>query len=97
MASSVSKYEIGQVFKSTRHENEAFIISDKVAITKAKTNAKGSVTTPATLSYLIEYIPDIVEHRMPSGVMWVKIRQPFTSNDDIINREIAVGNWEAVE
>lgn len=84
------KYEVGQIFKSTRFDDESFYVSDIKHITKETKTGKVSVTGS---SYEISYIPDVVVKDMPSGSKWVHERGPFVSNDELIHKEIALGNW----
>ena len=88
------KYEIGQVFKSTRFDSDNFLIVDIIEQTKETKQKKTSVTGS---SYLLSYIPEVTENVMPSGRVWVHKREPFQSNDEIIDREIKLGNIEVVE
>lgn len=90
------KYADGQVFISTRFDNEAFVITGKQATGKVVVNKKGAITQPKSFVYLIEQIPDEVILDMPNGSKWTHKRQSFTSNDDIIDKEISLGNWEMI-
>lgn len=91
------KYSVGQVFKSTRFETDAFVISALVATGKPQTNAKGKPKSHRTFSYEVSYIPDVLVHVLPNGSDWINTRKPFMSSDEIIDKEISQGNWIMVD
>lgn len=87
------KYDIGTVFKSTRYENDAFVVSGKIITDKATETTKGKPKAPKKFAYEISHIPDLVVEQMSSGSAWRHERNPFMSNDEIIDKEISLGNW----
>lgn len=92
----VKKYQIGDTFKSTRFD-EAFVISGMMgAGTKNKT-VKGRSVAYEVFSYEMSRIPEQLVDILPSGVKWKREHKPFPSHDELIDREIALGNWKKVE
>lgn len=92
----VKNWQVGQVFISTKFDDEAFVVSSISPIGEQKYDAKGKAK-PMTYGYSLEYIPETVNRILPSGSNWEHKRKPFISNDDLIKREIDLGNWIAGE
>lgn len=92
----VKNWQVGQVFMSTKFDDEAFVVSSISPIGEQKYDTKGK-PKPMMHGYFIEYIPETVNRILPSGFNWEHKRKPFMSNDDLIKREIALGNWIASE
>lgn len=90
----VDKWGIGQVFCSTRFD-ESFVVSDIYPVGEQKYDAKGKAKA-RPMAYEITHIPETTISIMPSGTKWVHTRDSFASNDDIIGKEISLGNWVAV-
>lgn len=87
------KYTIGQVFQSIRNEEDAFVISDRVSVGKSTVDKKGKTIPSKTFSYELSYIPEVLTHEMPSGDQWIHIRESFLTHDELIDKELALGNW----
>lgn len=92
----VENWEVGQVFVSTRMDNDAFVVADISATSEQKFDSRGK-PKPVPHAYVLGRIPESVEYIMPSGSIWVHNRKSFFITDDLIRREISIGNWVAVE
>lgn len=88
----VKKYSVGTVFKSSRFD-EAWVISDIVVTGNKNKTVRGKSIPASSYSYEISHIPEVIQHVLPSGVEWIHKFEPFNSHDEIIDREISLGNW----
>lgn len=91
MANAI-KYHIGDMFKSTRFD-DVFLIYDIIATDKPKISKKGKELAPKIFAYIMSYIPETKSDTLPSGEQWTRTRKHFQTSDEIIDKEISMGNW----
>lgn len=82
----VGKYKVGDVFEDIMFPDEAFVISDTKVI--------GKTDKSKVMAYVMMHIPDEVEHAMPSGKKWINKKEPFISNDDVIDQQLFHHIWK---
>lgn len=93
---NVENWEIGQLFKSLRSDDEAWVIDSIDPVSELKLDSKGKPKV-RSYSYVLLPIPEELSLTMPTGQQWVRKRHRFTSSDELIKKEIGLGNWKSLQ